>query len=74
VTTRRTFVGLIGGTAAAWPLAVRAQQPTMPMVGFLRSSREQGFGHLVAAFRQGLSESGYTDGSNVMIEFRWGGR
>jgi putative ABC transport system substrate-binding protein len=66
---RREFVTLLGG-AAAWPVAEGSSQRCR-WSGFLRSSREQGFGHLVAAFRQGLSESGYTDGNNVRIEFRW---
>jgi putative tryptophan/tyrosine transport system substrate-binding protein len=65
---RREFITLLSG-AATWPLAARAQQPAMPVIGFLRSSREQGFGHLVAAFPRSKRER--LDGGNVTIEFRW---
>jgi putative ABC transport system substrate-binding protein len=65
---RRDFITLIG-SAAGWPLAARAQQPTMPVVGFIRPTRAEESGHLVAAVRQGLRESGYP---NVAIEARWG--
>jgi len=68
---RREFILALGSAAATWPLAARAQQPALPVVGFLRSTPSASFDHLVAAFRQGLSETGFVDGRNVVIQQRW---
>ena len=68
---RREFITLLGGAVAAWPLAAQAQQPAMPVVGLLRSTPAAPFNDLVAALRQGLDETGFVEGRNVIIEQRW---
>ena len=68
---RREFITLLGAAGAAWPRAGRAQQPSMPVLGFLHPSSPEPFGHIVNGFRRGLNDSGFVEGQYVAIEFRW---
>src|SRR5471030_1082536 len=68
---RREFIGLIGGTAAAWPIMARAQQVATPVVGFLRDATAAGSGFVVEGLRKGLAEEGFVEGRNLTIDFAW---
>ena len=68
---RREFMTLVGGAAVGWTQTVRAQQPALPVIGFLNGQWPDTFAHAAAAFREGLKETGFVDGQNVTIEYLW---